>query len=170
MHLIPLLTLTGLITLVCCLPNPPHTSNIATPLNLTDSPSLGTYRLSKRMSYGWIGTFFLPGCATKGPLPDYALPVHPTDPEHGYVNGARPKLRVNECVDYAPQYPGKSIGVNWGAGGLSFHSLELYRSNDCSGPIDHVVRRSDHGKARGDCWSTDIYEQWDLWRSVKAKK
>ena len=125
--------------------------------------STSSSELQKRMSYGWIGTFWHAGCTTSGPLPSDASP---DDPEHGFATGPRPELKKEQCQVWSPAYPVKNVGIDWGSGQLEFHHLRVYATTDCSGSPDVVIHRK--GGEPGACVSLDDFGQYVLWNSVMA--
>ena len=132
----------------------------------TSTNSTAAPYLSKRVNdHAWIGSHLLPGCATKGPLPDF---VDEGDSENGYVTGPRPKLKKGQCEQWSPASEARYIGIFWGEGKGAIHHVEVHRSDDCSDTPEIIIYRQ--GSEAGHCLSPGQpgMDQWTLWNAVRG--
>lgn len=103
-------------------------------------PSLSTTpsTLDKRDSYGWIASFDAEdaSCANETPGRPHAGNLH--------------KLKINDCHKWNNLSP--RVGLDWGAGSLSFMTLAFYTKPDCNATSSYVGNQTDNNYKAGFCF------------------
>lgn len=96
--------------------------------------------LEKRDSYPWIGSHFLPKCASTGDVLPKQMHGNPAG-DNKYLAPDRPKLRAESCHPWAPRTP--HIGISWGAGSYAVSVLDVFDTSDCRNkPIKTILKKA----------------------------